>query len=225
MATLPQSMEPSSISAAAEPAWMSALVVGQGRGLSGNPLPVQGVDPCAHGNPDRSSQDYRRRRYRDAVASVLGFPDTVNEKAARVVAGGVAIVALLALITGWHWLLVPLALGFLARVLAGPKLSPLAQLATRVVAPRLGAPKLVPGPPKRFAQLIGLTFTVVAAAASLWFDRPGVAAGLLGVLIIFATLESVVGFCAGCWMFGQLMRLGVIPEHVCVACGDIWRRA
>jgi hypothetical protein len=165
------------------------------------------------------------RRYRGGVASVLGFPDTVNEKAARVVAGGVAVIALVTLITGWHWLLVPLALGFLARVLTGPKLSPLAQLATRVVAPRLGAAKLVPGPPKRFAQSIGLTFTVIAAAASLWFDRPGVASGLLGVLVIFATLESVVGFCAGCWMFAQLMRLGVIPEHVCVACGDIWRRA
>ena len=109
-------------------------------------------------------------------------------------------------------------------MLSGPKLSPLARLATRVVAARLGAPKLVPGPPKRFAQSIGLAFTV-AAAASLWFDRPGVASVLLGVLVIFATLESVVGFCAGCWVFGQLMRLGVIPEHVCGACGDIWRGA
>ena len=50
------------------------------------------------------------RRYRGGVASVLGFPDTVNEKAARVVAGGVAVIALVTLITGWHWLLVPLAL-------------------------------------------------------------------------------------------------------------------
>jgi hypothetical protein len=160
-----------------------------------------------------------------AVTSVLGFPDTVNEKAARVVAGGVGIVALVTLASGWHWLLVPLALGFLARVLTGPRLSPLAQLATRVVAPRLGAPKLVPGPPKRFAQSIGLTITAVAAAASLWLNRPEVASGLLAVLVVFAALESVVGFCAGCWLFGQLVRLGVIPERSCPACADIWRRA
>ena len=159
------------------------------------------------------------------MASVFGFPNPVNEKAARVVAGGVAIVALVTLVTDWHWLLVPLALGFLARVLTGPTLSPLGQLATRVVAPRLGAPTLVPGPPKRFAQSVGLALTAVAAVASLVLDRPGVASGLLGVLVIFATLESVVGFCAGCWMFGQLMRLGVIPEQTCVACADIWRRA
>jgi len=159
------------------------------------------------------------------VASVFGFPASVNEKAARVVAGGVAILALVTLGTGWHWLLVLLALGFLARVLTGPKLSPLALLATRVVAPRLGAPKLVPGPPKRFAQAIGLALTTVAAVASLGLDHPGVATGLLGVLVVFATLESLVGFCAGCWVFGQLMRLGVLPARVCLECADIWRRA
>jgi hypothetical protein len=159
------------------------------------------------------------------VPSVLGFPERVNEKAARVVAGGVAIIAIVTLTTGWHWLLVPLALGFLARVLTGPRISPLAMLATRVVAPRLGEPKLVPGPPKRFAQSIGFVLTGVAAAASLWFDHPGAASLLLGVLVLFAALEAVVGFCAGCWMFGQLMRLGVIPERTCIACADIWRRA
>ncbi len=165
-----------------------------------------------------------RRRYGGGVASVIGFPDVVNEKAARVVAGGVVVLGLVTLATGWYWLLVPLALGFLARVLTGPKLSPLGQLATRVVAPRLGAPRFVPGPPKRFAQSIGLAFSV-AALLSVALGQPGLAAVLLGVLVVFATLESVVGFCAGCWMFAQLMRLGVIPEDVCVACRDIWRRA
>ncbi len=161
----------------------------------------------------------------ETVSSVLGFPDPVNEKAARVVAGGVAILALVTLVTGWQWLLVPLALGFLARVLTGPTLSPLGQLATRVVAPRLGPPVLVPGPPKRFAQAIGLTLTTAAAVVSLVLDLPLVASALLGVLVIFATLESVVGFCAGCWVFGRLMRLGVIPEATCLACADIWRGA
>lgn len=159
------------------------------------------------------------------MAGVLGFPNPVNEKAARVVAGGVALLALVTIVSGWHWLLVPLALGFLARVLSGPTLSPLGQLAARVVAPRLGAPRLVPGPPKRFAQTIGLALTTVAAVASLGFDQRGLALGLLVVVVAFATLESVVGFCAGCWVFAQLMRLGVIPEDTCVTCADIWRRA
>lgn len=159
------------------------------------------------------------------MASVLGFPELVNEKAARVVAGGVVVLSVITLATGWHWLLVPLALGFLARVLAGPKLSPLALLATRVIAPRLGEPRPVPGAPKRFAQAIGLACTGSAAVVGLVFEQSTAAAVLLGVLVVFAALESLLGFCAGCWMFAQLMRVGVIPERVCVACNDIWSRA
>jgi hypothetical protein len=43
----------------------------------------------------------------------------------------------------------------------------------------------------------------------------------VAVLLVFALLESVVGFCAGCWVFGLLMRAGVVPEQTCQACNDI----
>lgn len=154
-------------------------------------------------------------------SSLLSFPNPVNEKAARVVAAGVAALAILVLATGWKWLIAVMATGFLARVLTGPKLSPLGQLATRVVAPRLGPAKLVPGPPKRFAQSIGLVFTATAAVAALAFGAGLLASVLISVLLVFALLESVVGFCAGCFVFGRLMRLGVIPDETCQACNDI----
>jgi len=156
--------------------------------------------------------------------AVFHFPNPVNEKAARVVAGGVAVQAALALLVGWHWLLVVLAVGFALRVLAGPRWSPLGQLATKVIAPRLGPARLVPGPPKRFAQAIGLALTTVAAAISLGFGARTVAAVLVGVLLGFALLEAVVGFCAGCWAFRLLMRAGVIPAAACTACLDIWAK-
>lgn len=152
---------------------------------------------------------------------LLSFPNPVNEKAARVVAAGVATLAILVLATGWQWLIAVMATGFLARVLTGPRLSPLGQLATRVVAPRLGPPKLVPGPPKRFAQSIGLAFTATAAVAALAFGAGLLATVLISVLLVFALLESVVGFCAGCFVFGWLMRLGLVPEETCEACNDI----
>ena len=63
---------------------------------------------------------------------MIGFPLTINEKAARVVAGVVALTALVALVTGAHWLVLPLGYGFWARVLTGPKLSPLGRLASKV---------------------------------------------------------------------------------------------
>ena len=157
--------------------------------------------------------------------SLFSFPNPVNEVAARVVAGGVLTLALITLVADLPGLLVPLTLGFWARVLTGPTLSPLGQLATRVIAPRLspqGRP--VPGPPKRFAQGIGVVVTTAATVcwlAGVWWA----AEVLLGLLVVFAFAESVLGFCAGCQIFAILMRRGVIPDSVCQECGDISRRA
>jgi hypothetical protein len=154
---------------------------------------------------------------------VLSFPRIVNEKAARVVAGVVAIVALVALLTGARWLLPVLAYGFVARVLAGPRLSPLALFATRVAAPRLGPEKPTPGPPKRFAQGIGATVTLAGTAA--WLAGATVVAdAALAVMVVAATLESAFALCLGCKAFGLLMRTGLIPEAVCLECADIGAR-
>jgi len=159
------------------------------------------------------------------IRSVFSFPNPVNEVAARLVAGGVVVLSVVALAWGQPWLLVPLAYGFWARVLTGPTLSPLGQLATRVVAPRLRVPpRLVPGPPKRFAQGMGVVFSTTALV--LWFgvgahDAAWVAVGLLAVA---ALLESAFGVCLGCKVFSALMRVGLIPQSVCEACADITLR-
>jgi hypothetical protein len=153
---------------------------------------------------------------------LFSFPDPVNEVSARLVAGGVALLSLTALTLDQHWILVPLAYGFIARALTGPTLSPLGQLVTRVVTPRLGAtPRYVPGPPKRFAQAMGAAFTTAAAVMSLGLGWETAGSVILGLMVAFATLESVFAFCVGCTMFGWLMRLGVIPRHVCERCADL----
>jgi hypothetical protein len=156
--------------------------------------------------------------------SLFSFPNPVNEVAARVVAGGVLILSAITLAADLPGLLIPITLGFWARVLTGPTLSPLGQLATRVVAPGLSdEPKLVPGPPKRFAQGIGAVVTTTATV--LWLTGEWRATQvLLGLMIVFAFLESVLAVCVGCHIFGFLMRRGVIPESVCQECADISRR-
>jgi hypothetical protein len=154
---------------------------------------------------------------------VIGFPRTINEKAARVVAGVVAITALVALLLPAHWLVIPLAYGFWARVLTGPRLSPLGALASRVIAPRLGPSRPVPGPPKRFAQGMGAAITT-AAVGALALGAQTVVAVLLVLMAVAAGLESVLAFCVGCQIFGLLMRTGVIPDAICVECADIWAR-
>lgn len=157
-----------------------------------------------------------------APGAPLSFPNPVNEKAARVVAGLVVLTTLVILLAGAGWASWILAAGFALRVAAGPRYSPFGQLATRVIAPRLGAVRLVAGPPKRFARAIGLVMSLAAALA--WTaGAPTVTWVLLGILVVAATLESAAGFCLGCWIFGRLQRVGVIPESICVACANIGR--
>jgi hypothetical protein len=160
---------------------------------------------------------------RSILWRVLGFPRVINEKAARTVAAVVALACVIALATGAHWLLVPLAYGFWARVLAGPRLSPLAHLATKVVAPRLGPPREVAGPPKRFAQGMGAAITTLGVVA-LALGWGTVTAVLLAALVVAATLEAALGLCIGCRIFGLLIRTGVVPETVCLECADISAR-
>jgi len=158
------------------------------------------------------------------MARLFQFPDPVDEHAARAVATGVVLLAAVTIATRQGWLLAVLAAGFWARVLTGPTLSPLGQLATRVVAPRLGPPLLVPGRPKRFAQGIGATFSSVAVV--LWFgaDEHLAALLLVGALAVAAALEAGLGFCLGCHAFGQLARLGLVSAADCPDCADLARR-
>jgi hypothetical protein len=146
----------------------------------------------------------------------FGFPPLVNETAARTVAAGVALMAWPAAALALPWLVPVLLYGFVARVVAGPRYSPLAIVATRVVAPRLGG-RLVPGPPKRFAQAMGVGFS---SAAGVLFvaGQPGAARVVLAALATAATLEAVLGLCIGCKLFALGMRVGVVPERVCERC-------
>ncbi len=155
----------------------------------------------------------------EGVRSVFGFPNPVNEVAARMVAGMVVLLALATIFSGQGWLYVLLAYGFLARVATGPTLSPMGLLATRVLAPRSGIQERpVPGPPKRFAQTVGLAFSTTALVLYLVVGSTIAANAVLGVLMLFAVLEAGLGFCAGCFVFGYMMRWGISPESVCREC-------
>ena len=153
------------------------------------------------------------------------FPNPANETSARLVAAGVVLMSAFFLLTNSTLILVALTYGFAARVAAGPTFSPLALFVTRVVTPKLNFNhKFVPGPPKRFAQTIGLTFAATALILTL-LGFSTAAQLVIAALIMAATLESVFAICLGCIMFSFLMKLGVIPQSVCESCNDISLRA
>ncbi|HQV18098.1 MAG: DUF4395 domain-containing protein [Gordonia sp.] len=155
------------------------------------------------------------------ASSVFTFPNPVNDYAARSTAGLVVVLAVVTIIVDHPVLYAVLALGFALRVMSGPTLSPFGQLSVRFIVPKIWRKtKLVPGPPKRFAQTIGLVLTTVALILSL--AGAGVAAQItVGLVVVAATLEAVLGFCLGCTIFGFLQQRGVIPESVCEACNNI----
>ena len=159
------------------------------------------------------------------MRSFFTFPNPVNEVAARSVAAGVFVLSVttfvlsIAVSESFLWLTLVLAIGFALRVAAGPKLSPLGQFATRVAAPAIGHAKSVPGPPKRFAQALGLTMSLVAFV--LFLVGAHVAALVFVAFVIVASfLESALAFCLGCTLFAALMKAGIIPEDVCEACAN-----
>jgi hypothetical protein len=159
------------------------------------------------------------------ASALFSFPNPVNEVSARLVAAGVVVMTVLTIAFDLKWATAVIAYGFVARALTGPSLSPLGQFMTRVVTPRLPlAARPVAGPPKRFAQGIGVAFSVSAlllAILGFW----GAAQIVLGLLAAAAFLESAFGLCLGCKAFAVLMRFGVVPEEVCEKCNDIWARS
>ena len=162
---------------------------------------------------------------RSALRRLFSFPNPVNEVSARLVAAGVVVMCVLAIAFDLEWMTVVIAYGFVARVLTGPTLSPLGQLVTRVITPRLGVgQRPVAGPPKRFAQGIGAVFSLTAlvlAGLGYWAG----AEAFLALLALAALLESAFALCLGCKAFAVLMRLGVVPDEVCARCTNIWATA
>jgi uncharacterized protein DUF4395 len=153
---------------------------------------------------------------------LFSFPNPVNEVSARLVAGGVVIMSVLTITLNLKWATAVIAYGFVARVLTGPTLSPLGQVVTRVITPRLGIEeRLVAGPPKRFAQGIGVAFSLTALVLTI-LGYWGASQIVLGMLASAAFLESALGLCLGCKAFAILMRVGVVPEEVCDRCANIW---
>ncbi|MBL6974496.1 MAG: DUF4395 domain-containing protein [Deltaproteobacteria bacterium] len=147
------------------------------------------------------------------------IPDTVEEPSVRAVALLTALSGVVVLSTGWFWLLPVLTLDFGLRVVLGPRFSPLASLGGRWVAPYVQwESRRIPFSPKRFAAGIG--FAMLVAASLLWLVGGPLlsVAGLTGLLVVFALLEAATGFCAGCAVYNQLVRVGLLKHPECPDC-------
>ena len=99
--------------------------------------------------------------------SFFSFPHPINGSVARAVAAGVVIMAVATIVLEQPLITLVLAYGFIARVLAGPRLSPLAILVTKVIVPKFRLPyRPVAGPPKRFAATANSVACVIVSKDS-----------------------------------------------------------
>lgn len=146
------------------------------------------------------------------------FPEHVSEAAIRVAAGQAFVLSLLAVAFRFPWLALILAVDYGLRVFAGPRWSFLSFTARTLLVPlfRIRGEQ-IPYPPKRFAASIGFSLSALAFFLAVF---TGTWAWLLplAVLCLFSALESFLGFCAGCKIYGLLMRLHIVPEHNCPQC-------
>jgi hypothetical protein len=138
---------------------------------------------------------------------------------------GVVLLTALAFILQAPWLVV-IAAAALALSALVPAIGPFRLLYRFVVVPtKLLRPRIVEDDPAphRFAQAVGAVF-LIASSIFLYALPKAPAIGWTLDLIVFvlATLNLTVGFCAGCFVYYQLGRLGIAPR-VRYSGGFHWR--
>jgi hypothetical protein len=123
--------------------------------------------------------------------------DVIDSRGPRTNQAVVGLVAVLALATGWWWLLALLALQLAVGLRFGRRYCLPCLLWFEVLQPRLGEGLLEDARPPRFANVVGL---VVLGTAALAYATGLTALGFaLGALVAaLALLAAVTGFCTGC---------------------------
>ena len=131
----------------------------------------------------------------------------IDSRAPRTNQAVVGSLALLAVVTGWWWLLALLALQLAVGLTFGRRYCLPCLAYFELIQPRFGEGTLEDARPPRAANIVGL---VVLIAATLAYAAGWTIAGMaLGALVAaLALLAAITGFCTGCeaYKLGCLLR-------------------
>ncbi len=106
-----------------------------------------------------------------------------------------------------------------------PSVSPFRLVYRGIVLPlHLWKPRIVEDDPAphRFAQGVGAAFLIASAIVLLLVKAPVAGWALDLIVFVLAGINLTVGFCAGCFVYYHLGRLGLLPR-VRYAGGFHWR--
>ncbi len=140
--------------------------------------------------------------------------DVIDARAPRFNQATIGVLSVVALLTGWWWLLTLLALQLVVGLRFGRRFCLACVAYFRFVQPRFGEGLVEDARPPRFANLVG---AVVLSAATLAYlaGFPVVGAVLGGVVATLALLAAATGLCIGCELYRLLARVrGVRPGSV-----------
>ena len=138
----------------------------------------------------------------------------IDARAPRTNQAVVGLVSLLALATGWWWLLAVLALQLAVGLTFGRRFCLPCVAYFTLIQPRFGEGRLEDARPPRIANIVGFAFLTLASAAYA-FDQ-ATAGLILGAMVAaLALLAAVTGFCTGCEMYKLSCRLRGRPFVSC----------
>jgi len=135
----------------------------------------------------------------------------IDPRGQRFAAAITTVVLAVALVLQSPWVLLFQAVVFAITVAAGPAKGPYGWIFRALVRPRLSIPHELEDPrPPRFAQLVGLIFSVLGLIgffSGIWV------LGLVatGCAVVAALLNAVIGFCLGCELY--LLGRRVLPSR------------
>jgi hypothetical protein len=132
--------------------------------------------------------------------------DVIDSRAPRFNQSTIGLLALLAVVIGWWWLLALLALQLVVGLTFGRRYCLPCLAYFELVQPTFGEGPLEDSRPPRFANMVGAFF--LGAAALAWaagFDTVGVVLG--SVVTVLALVAAATGFCTGCeaYKLGSLL--------------------
>jgi Domain of unknown function (DUF4395) len=140
--------------------------------------------------------------------------DVIDSRAPRFNQAVIGSLSLLAVVTGWWWLLALLALQLGLGLTLGRRWCLTCVAYFELIQPRRGEGPLEDSRPPRVANMIG--FAVLAAASIAYGTGLTVAGIALGLLVtVLALLAAVTGFCTGCEAYKLGCRLTGRPFVSC----------
>ena len=138
----------------------------------------------------------------------------IDSRAPRFNQAVIGTLSVLAVVTGWWWLLAALAAQLAIGLTLGRRFCLPCLAYFELVQPRFGEGPLEDSRPPRVANMVGLAVLGAAAIAYAAGGRDvGIALGLL--VAALALLAAVTGFCTGCEAYKLGCRLSGRPFVSC----------